>query len=645
MSKFKESTLKTKLVTRVNRRIILAGVLKAGAVALLGWNIRKLQIEDSEDYKLLADANRVNLRLIPPSRGLIFDRFGAPIALNEQNYKVVFIREQAADPATVLKKLARIIDLEQKRQDKILRDMKKRSSFIPITVAENLTWNDFARISVNLPNLPGIIPEVGLTRHYKEFESYAHIVGYVGPISDKDLASEKPVDPVLQIPKFQIGKVGVEKKLEKSLRGTAGVSRVEVNATGRVMRELNRTQGKSGENIHLTLESNLQKFASERLKGMSASSVLIDIASGDILSLVSTPSYNPNNFVLGISQSNWNALLNDERKPLLNKATSGAYPPGSTFKMIVAAAALELGLIGLNDKVFCPGFYELGSRKFHCWLKGGHGKLTLQEAIQKSCDVYFYELARKVGIKKIGDMARMLGLGQSYNLPLTGLSKGFVPTKKWKKERFGTSWLVGDTLNVGIGQGFSLATPLQLAVMTARLASGKNVTPNLIRSPNKDLEEPKDLSIRKSTLVSIRKGMFDVLNDKDGTAYKSRSTNKKFSIAGKTGTSQVRRITKEEREEGVIKNEDLPWKMRDHALFTCFAPYKNPKYALSVVVEHGGSGSKVAAPIARDIILFQLYGGIPPATAYPEKQQIEVGNKLSDIARKINLRTNVSSDI
>ena len=396
MSKFKESTLKTKLVTRVNRRIILAGVLKAGAVALLGWNIRKLQIEDSEDYKLLADANRVNLRLIPPSRGLIFDRFGAPIALNEQNYKVVFIREQAADPATVLKKLARIIDLEQKRQDKILRDMKKRSPFIPITVAENLTWNDFARISVNLPNLPGIIPEVGLTRHYKEFESYAHIVGYVGPISDKDLASEKPVDPVLQIPKFQIGKVGVEKKLEKSLRGTAGVSRVEVNATGRVMRELNRTQGKSGENIHLTLESNLQKFASERLKGMSASSVLIDIASGDILSLVSTPSYNPNNFVLGISQSNWNALLNDERKPLLNKATSGAYPPGSTFKMIVAAAALELGLIGLNDKVFCPGFYELGSRKFHCWLKGGHGKLTLQGAIQKSCDVYFYELSRKV---------------------------------------------------------------------------------------------------------------------------------------------------------------------------------------------------------------------------------------------------------
>ena len=606
MSKFKENTLKTKLVRRVNRRIILAGIFKASAVALLGWNIRKLQIEDSEDYKLLADANRVNLRLIPPSRGLIFDRFGAPIALNEQNYKVVFIREQAADPATVLKKLARIIDLEQKRQDKILRDMKKRSSFIPITVAENLTWNDFARISVNLPNLPGIIPEVGLTRHYKEFESYAHIVGYVGPISDKDLASEKPVDPVLQIPKFQIGKVGVEKKLEKSLRGTAGVSRVEVNATGRVMRELNRTQGKSGENIHLTIETNLQKFASERLKGMSASSVLLDIASGDILSLVSTPSYNPNNFVLGISQSNWNALLNDERKPLLNKATSGAYPPGSTFKMIVAAAALELGLIGLNDKVFCPGFYELGSRKFHCWLKGGHGKLTLQEAIQKSCDVYFYELARKVGIKRIGDMARILGLGQSYNLPLTGLSKGFVPTKKWKKERFGTSWLVGDTLNVGIGQGFSLATPLQLAVMTARLASGKNITPNLIRNPNKDQEEHKDLSIRKSTLVSIRKGMFDVLNDKDGTAYKSRSTNENFSIAGKTGTSQVRRITKEEREEGVIKNEDLPWKMRDHALFTCFAPYKNPKYALSVVVEHGGSGSKVAAPIAGDIMLFQL---------------------------------------
>ena len=340
MSKFKENTLKTKLVRRVSRRIILAGLLKASAVALLGWNIRKLQIEDSENYKLLADANRVNLRLIPPSRGLIFDRMGAPIALNEQNYKVVFIREQATDPARVLRKLAKIIDLEQKSQDKILKDMKKRSSFIPITVAENLIWKDFAKISVNLPSLPGIIPEVGLTRHYKEFETYAHIVGYVGPISDKDLEAEKAVDPVLQIPKFQIGKVGVEKKLEKHLRGTAGVSRVEVNASGRVMRELNRTQGKSGENIHLTIETDLQKFASERLKGMSASSVLIEVETGDILSLVSTPSYNPNNFVLGISKSNWNTLLNDERKPLLNKATSGAYPPGSTFKMVVAAAAL-----------------------------------------------------------------------------------------------------------------------------------------------------------------------------------------------------------------------------------------------------------------------------------------------------------------
>ena len=645
MSKFKENALKTKLVRRVNRRIILAGLLKASAVALLGWNIRKLQIEDSEDYKLLADANRVNLRLIPPSRGLIFDRLGSPIALNEQNYKVVFIREQATDPSKVLKKLAQIINLEQKRQVKILQDMKKRSSFIPITVAENLTWKDFAKVSVNLPNLPGIFPEVGLTRHYKEFESYAHVIGYVGPISDKDLQSEKPVDPVLQIPKFQIGKVGVEKKLEKSLRGKAGVSRVEVNATGRVMRELNRTQGQSGENIHLTIETNLQKFASERLKGMSASSVLMDVRSGEILSLVSTPSYNPNNFVLGISQSNWNALLNDERKPLLNKATSGAYPPGSTFKMIVAAAALELGLIGLNDKIFCPGFYELGSRKFHCWLKGGHGKLTLQEAIQKSCDVYFYELARKVGVKRIGAMARLLGLGQSYNLPLTGLSKGFVPTKKWKKERFGTSWLVGDTLNVGIGQGFSLATPLQLAVMTARLASGKKVSPHLIGNPNKYQDKPKDISIRKSTLDAIRKGMFDVLNEKDGTAFKSRSTDENFSIAGKTGTSQVRRITREEREDGVIKNEDLPWKMRDHALFTCFAPYKNPKYALSVVVEHGGSGSKVAAPIARDVMLFQLYGGIPPISAYPERQQLEVRNRLSNIAKKINLKNTNNPNI
>ncbi len=645
MSKFRENTLKSKMVNRIHRRIVVSGLLKASAVALLGWHIRKLQIEDSEDYKLLADANRVNLRLIPPSRGLIFDRLGRPIALNEQNYRVVFIREQTNSPRNVLARLSNIIDLDLKIQDKILQDMKKRSSFIPITVAENLTWDDFARISVNLPSLPGIIPEVGLTRHYKEYETYAHVVGYVGPISDKDLKSEKKVDPVLQIPKFQIGKVGIEKKLEKHLRGRAGVSKVEVNASGRVMRELNRTQGKSGENIHLTIETNLQKFTSERLKGMSASAVLIDIESGDILSLVSTPSYNPNNFVLGISQSNWNALLNDERKPLLNKATSGAYPPGSTFKMIVAAAALELGLIGLNDKIFCPGFYELGSRKFHCWLKGGHGKLTLQESIQKSCDVYFYELSRKVGVKRIGAMARLLGLGQSYDLPLTGLSKGLMPSKKWKKERLGTSWLVGDTLNVGIGQGFSLATPMQLAVMTARLASGRQITPNLIRAPNTAPTEPKPLSITENTLIAIRKGMFDVLNEKDGTAFNFRSTDENSLIAGKTGTSQVRKITREEREKGVIKNEDLPWRMRDHALFTCFAPYKKPKYALSVVVEHGGSGSKVAAPIARDIMLFQLHGGIPPLTAYPETQKLEVRNRLLDIAKKINLSANINLNI
>ena len=645
MSRFKENTIKSKLAKRVDRRIILAGLLKAGTVTLLGWNIRKLQIEDSEDYRLLADANRVNLRLLPPSRGLIFDRLGNPVALNEQNYKVVFIREQANDPDKVLKKLSTIIYLEQKRQDKILSDMKKRSPFIPITVAENLSWKDFAKISVNLPSLPGIVPRVGLTRHYKEFESYAHVVGYVGPISEKDLKSETPVDPVLQIPKFQIGKVGVEKKLERYLRGTAGVSKVEVNAAGRVMRELNRSQGKSGENIHLTIDTNLQKFISERLRGLSASAVLMDIESGDVLSLVSTPSFNPNNFVLGISQSNWDALLNDKRKPLLNKATSGAYPPGSTFKMVVAAAALELGLIGLQDKIFCPGFYELGSRKFHCWLKGGHGKLTLQEAIQKSCDVYFYELARKVGIKKIGSMARKLGLGQSYNLPLTGMSKGFMPTKSWKKERFGTSWLVGDTLNAGIGQGFTLATPLQLAVMTSRLASGLEVIPNLTKRPDHYQKKVTPLNIRKDTLKAIKKGMYDVLNNKDGTAFKFRSIDDNFAIAGKTGTSQVRRISREEREEGVIKNEDLPWEMRDHALFTCFSPYKKPKYALSVVVEHGGSGSKIAAPIARDIMLFQLYGGIPPITVYPENQQEEVRLRLLDISKKINFVTKKNSDI
>ena len=379
---------------------------------------------------------------------------------------------------------------------------------------------------------------------------------------------------------------------------------------------------------------------SERLQNLSASAVLMHVRSGDILSLVSKPSYNPNKFVLGISKPDWEKLLNDKRKPLLNKATSGAYPPGSTFKMVVAAAALELGLIGLRDKIFCPGYYELGSRKFHCWHKGGHGTLTLTEAIQKSCDVYFYELSRKVGVKNITKMAKKLGLGEPYSLPLTGMTKGFMPTKAWKKERYGKSWLVGDTLNVGIGQGYSLASPLQLAVMTSRIASGLNTIPSLqtINIENDtELKKKNRLKVNNATLNSIRKGMFDVVNDKDGTAYKYRTTDIDKLIAGKTGTSQVRKITREERESGVIKNEDLPWEKRDHALFTCYAPYKKPEYALSIVVEHGGSGSKIAAPIARDIMLFQLFGGIPLLDAYPKDQREETNKRLGKLASKLNI--------
>ena len=640
MSDFASKKISSKLKKRIHRRIILTGILKAGVITTLGWNIRKLQIEDADNYKLLAEANRVNLRLIPPSRGLIFDRHGKPLAFNEQNYKIVLIKEEAGDANEILNKLSKIIKIPSNKKDKILSDIKKRSPFIPITVAEHLSWNEFAKISVNLPNLPGVLPNVGLTRHYNEYDSFAHVIGYVGPVSEKDLNTGKNIEPLLQIPRFQVGKVGIEKKLENNLRGTAGVSRVEVNASGRVMRELNRAEGTSGTNVHLTIDTKLQKFVSERLNNLSASAVFMNAKSGEILSLVSTPSYNPNKFVLGISKTDWEELLNDKRKPLLNKATSGAYPPGSTFKMVVAAAALELGLIGLRDKIFCPGYYELGSRKFHCWHKGGHGTLALTEAIQKSCDVYFYELSRKVGVKNITKMAKKFGLGEPYSLPLTGMTKGFMPSKAWKKERFGKSWLVGDTLNVGIGQGYSLASPLQLAVMTSRIASGQSTSPHLmIFDEMKKSQSNKiaGLEIRESILKAIRKGMFDVLNEKEGTAYKYRTTDSKKLIAGKTGTSQVRRITREERERGVIKNEDLPWEKRDHALFTCYAPYDNPEFALSVVVEHGGSGSKVAAPIARDIMLFQLFNGIPPIEAYPEEQRQEINERLQKIASKLNM--------
>ena len=604
--------------------IALGGQLAVGAV--LAYHMRRLQIVEAERYRLLAEENRINLHLIPPVRAEIFDRSGAPLAVNRQNYRVVMIRERAGDVEAMLDRLGLIIDIPPRRRRRVLREMRKKSAFVPVAVADYLEWRDFAAVNANLPALAGVQPEVGLSRHYANGELTAHVVGYVGRVTERELKAQEIADPVLQLPDFQIGKTGIERAIEHELRGTAGTRRIEVNAVGRVIRELDRIDGVPGTDLHLTLDLGLQAYARERLADEAAAVVVIDVNNGDLLALISNPTYDPNLFVRGISTADWQRLLNNEYRPLANKWASGLYPPGSTFKMMVALAALEAGVVSPEERVFCKGWIKLGRRRFHCWRRGGHGHLKLRQAIEQSCDVFYYEMARRAGIERIAAMARRFGLGAAAELPIPAIKGGLIPDKAWKLRVHDDAWRVGDTLNAGIGQGFVLTTPLQQAVMAARLASGRAVRPRLIRARGGTpvtLAEPADLGLRPEHLALVRGGMFDVVNGRRGTARRSRIADQAMAMAGKTGTSQVRNITAAERAAGVIKNADLPWKRRDHALFLCFAPFDKPKYAVAVVVEHGGGGSKVAAPIARDVMMRALYGEEVPLEAYPPGQRPE----------------------
>ena len=435
----------------------------------------------------------------------------------------------------------------------------------------------------------------------------------------------------MQIPEFQIGKIGVEAKLEADLRGKAGAKRIEVNAVGRVMRELDRQDGTPGNDVRLSVDHRLQNFVQARMAGESAAAVVLDTTNGDILAIGSVPAFDPNKFVRGISVPDYRALTDNIYRPLANKTVQGTYPPGSTFKMVTALAGLEGGHIGLNETVWCPGHLQLGRRRFHCWKRGGHGHMNLHDSLKQSCDVYYYDLAQRIGIDKITEMARKLGLGQRYDLPMSAVAEGLTPTRNWKETRRGEPWVRGDSLNASIGQGFVLASPLQLAVMTARIASGRALVPRLIRSlggtPLDDVAAP-ELDINPVHLAAVQKAMYGVSNEQRGTARRSRIVTEGMEIAGKTGTSQVRNITAAERARGVFRNEDLPWERRDHALFVGYAPHDDPRFAVSVVVEHGGGGSTAAAPIARDILLFALYGGLPPLDAYPREQQPEIEERF-----------------
>ena len=593
-----------KLFTR--RTAMLAG----GKLVLLSTLVGRmyyLQVLESERYATLADENRINIRLLSPSRGRIVDRFGVPVAVNQQNHRVVLVPEDANPIEATLDALGAIIHVGEGERRRILREARRRRGFIPITVRENLSWEEVARIEVNAPDLPGVMIDVGQSRHYPHGESVAPVLGYVAAVSEDQVDG----DPLLQLPGFRVGKAGIEKVYDRALRGTGGSSQVEVNAIGRVIKEIRRQEGQPGTEVTLTLDLELQELASRLLAGESAAAVVLDVHTGDILAMVSTPGFDPNAFNRGLDAAQWKALTSNPRAPLVNKAVAGQYAPGSIFKMVVALAALEKGAITPASRFFCPGSLKVGDAEFHCWKRGGHGEVALNKGITQSCDVYFYEVARRTGIDRIAAMARRLGLGQVLGIDLPGEMAGLIPTRDWKQATIGGTWQLGETLIAGIGQGSILVTPLQLAVMTARIVNGGfAVTPHVTRDiVDRKGVFPRDrggfetLGLSPRHLALVRRGTDGVVNAPMGTARRARIVEPGFEMGGKTGTVQVRRITKAEREQGVRKNKDVAWKDRDHAMFVGYAPVHAPRYAVAVVVEHGGGGSKVAAPIARDILL------------------------------------------
>lgn len=583
-----------------SRRAFVIGGVQTVLFTVLAGRLAYLQVIEQEKFKTLSDKNRISMRLVPAGRGEIMDRFGVPLAINTQNFRAYIVAEQADDVEKTLDLLARLIPVTEDERAAVLVDITKHRAFTPVLVKENLTWEDMAKVETHLPDLPGVTMDEGEIRSYPLGEATAHIIGYVGRVSKAELTN----DPVMNIPGFRIGKIGIEKRYDEALRGAAGKISAEVNVVGREIRELERLDPRKGQRLTLTLDADLQMQCQEILaREKSASAVVMDAHTGEVYALCSHPGYDPNLFSRGIPADVWEDLLNNETNPLTNKAVTGQYPPGSTFKMVTAMAALEEG-INPAGTVFCPGHYMLGKDKFHCWRAGGHGHVNMTGALEQSCDTYFYDVGKRIGVEKIAAMARRLGLGEKLGFDVPGEGSGLMPDKAWKMKRYKEVWHQGETLNIAIGQGQILTTPLQLAAMTARLVNGGlAVKPVIVRAiEGKGNQIPKwdELGFNKNHLAVVKRGMDAVVYGNRGTAAGAKPHDP-YSMGGKTGTAQVRRITAAQRAAG-IKNEDLPWKYRHHALFVGYGPVENPKYVCAVVVEHGVGGSKAAAPMARDLL-------------------------------------------
>jgi penicillin-binding protein 2 len=609
---------KSRYATFTRRTLMMSGGMTA-VLGLLGGRLYQLQIRDGALYRTASEDNRVNERLVAPPRGRIMDRFAVELANNRRNYRLLLVAEQAAGGAeAALETIGHVIQLSDQQKKRVLHDLAINKKFVPVVVAENLSWDEFALLNQHLPYLPGVQPDVGETRSYPFGSEISHLLGYVAPVSQDDKKSDDD-DPLLDVPGFRIGKRGIEKEFDSEVRGEAGASRVEVNAYGRVIRELSSEPAHPGKDIYLTIDRELQHFTDQRLGNESVACVVMDAQNGDILALSSTPGFDPNLFNVGITQDEWRTLTTDDHKPLLNKALSGVYPPGSTFKPAVALGAVDAGLDKLT--VFCTGSISFGNYEFHCWKKGGHGHVDLKRGIQASCDVFFYETARRLGIDKIEEAARKLGLGAATGIEIPGERSGVIPSRAWKLATFGVPWQQGETLNTGIGQGYVLVTPLQLCTQAARIASGKAVTPrvaHVVGHTPQPRPVPDPLLFSDKALAAVREGMNAVTNEPGGTAFAWRITQPGFEMAGKTGTAQVRKISREEHLAGVKKNEALPWKLRDHALFIAFAPVANPRYAAAIVMEHGAVAAHPHVQMVRDILLFaQQRDILNLRTAYP----------------------------
>ncbi|MBX9804496.1 MAG: penicillin-binding protein 2 [Alphaproteobacteria bacterium] len=588
---------KQQLFTR--RALIIGGAQGLLLTSLVG-RLYYLQVNSSDHYRTLSDKNRIHSRLIAPSRGQILDRSGKILATHHNAYRAIVIRDQATDLPQLLTSVQSILGLDNQDIDRISQELKRKPRFVPVTLKEGLSWDEVTRLELHLPDLTGMSVEQGQNRSYPFGPETCHCVGYVATVGEKDLDG----DPLLELPGVRIGKAGIEKSYETELRGKPGVKQVELNSVRRIVRELSTSPSSAGRDINLTLDLELQQSVFQRLSmETGAAAVILDAKVGGVLSYVSSPGFDSNLFANGISKTQWDELLNHPQRPLNDKVLTGQYGPGSTFKMIVALAALEAGVITPSTPVCCTGSVTLGNHEFHChsWKTGGHGTVTLENAIAQSCDVYFYHVGKLLGIDPMAAMAKRFGLGSPTGIDLPGEKPGLIPSREWKSLVMGKSWALGETYNASIGQGYVLATPLQLAVMTARLVTGKVVTPHLARLQDQPTFE--DIKVNSEHLNLVISGMSKVVNEPFGSAYASRITEAGFQMGGKTGSTQVQRITKKDREQGLAGSANRPWHTREHALFVGYAPLENPRFVASVLVEHGGSGARAAAPVARDILL------------------------------------------